>query len=131
MTLVAIEDPRREIHLTGQLAKKYDCLVATLAADLLPIEEKLNGMIDGDRIHTAGWMPGNNWIGTPFQPIYEACGEDEKEAGKCFGLIAWKVFEKRPETWASAHGVKDGREIESRTYFRWPGDNEPPPWGAA
>lgn len=26
---------------------------------------ELRSMIDGNEIHTAGWMPGNNWIGTP------------------------------------------------------------------
>jgi len=122
MTLVAIEDPSREIHLTGQLAQKYEWLVAKLGAKLQPIEEKLEGMIDGDRIHTAGWMPGSDWTHTPFQAIYETCGQDKEEAGRCFGLIVWKIFEKRQETWASAHGMKDGREIRSRTYFRWPGE---------
>jgi hypothetical protein len=35
-----------------------------------------------------------------------------------FGLIVWKVFEERSESWASAHGMKDGKEIRGRTYFR-------------
>ena len=55
---------------------------------------------------------------TPFERIYEVCGRDENEAAKCFGLIVWKVFENRSETWASAHGMKDGKAIRSRTYFR-------------
>jgi hypothetical protein len=121
MTLVAVEDPARELHLTGQLRRKYDWLVAKLGSDLGPIEAKLNSMIDGDRIHTAGWMPGSDWAGTPFQRIFEVCRKDVEEAGRCFGLIVWKVFEKRPETWASAHGMQHGEEIRSRTYFRWPG----------
>jgi len=27
-------------------------------------------MIDADEIHKAGWMPGYNWSGTVFEPIY-------------------------------------------------------------
>ncbi len=120
MTLVAVEDPHGVIRLKGGLKQKYDWIVHQLQDDLEPIEQRLNGMVDGDRIHTAGWMPGSDWRGTPFQRIYEVCGHDEDEAAKCFGLIVWKVFEKRPETWASAHGMKHGIEIRSRTYFRWP-----------
>lgn len=124
MTLVAVENPRREIKLTGRLASKYAWLVDQLGPKLGPIEDVLNRMIEGTRIQTAGWMPGNNWTNTPFDPIYRICGGDIEESGKCFGLIVWKVFEKRPENWASAHGLKDGKEIRSRTYFRWPNDTE-------
>jgi len=120
MTLVRVEDPDREIRLTGTLKKKYDALATRLGGDLDPIGQRLNSMIDGDRIHTAGWMPGSNWNGTPFQRIYEVSGRDVEEAAKNFGLIVWKVFEKRPESWVSAHGMIDGKEIRSRTYFRWP-----------
>ena len=93
MTLVPIDNPDRELRLTGQLAKKYEWLVSQLGDKLASIEAKLNSMIDGDRIHTAGWMPGKDWSNTPFQAIYEACGRDAEEAGKCFGLVVWKVFE--------------------------------------
>jgi hypothetical protein len=45
-------------------------------------------MIDKDEIHTAGWMPGNNWSGSVFEPIYtKACGMNEEESGLCFGLF--------------------------------------------
>lgn len=120
MTLVNLEHPDREIHLRGMLKQTYEWLASRLGADLAPIEARLNNMIDGDRIHTAGWMPGSDWTGTPFQRIYEVCGNDVDEAAKCFGLIVWTVFEKRPESWAGAHGMIDGKEIRSRTYFRWP-----------
>ena len=102
------------------MARKYEKLVTKLGPSLEAIEAALNAMIEGAEIHTAGWMPGADWTGTPYQAIYDACGRDVEESGKSFGLIVWKVFEKRPETWASAHGMKDGQEIRSRTYFRWP-----------
>jgi hypothetical protein len=118
MVLISIEHSGREIHLTGALKQKYDWLIKQLGADLAPIEARLNSMIDADRIHTSSWMPGSDWTGTPFRRIYEVSGQDVEEAAKNFGLIVWSVFEKRPERWASAHGMKDGKEIRGRTYFR-------------
>ncbi len=120
MALVDVENPARVVHLRGELAQKYKWLVARLGPRYQPIEDAINGMIDGHEVRTAGWLPGSDWTGTPFEAIYEVCGRNQEEAGLSFGLIVWMVFEKRPETWASAHGMKDGREIRSRTYFRWP-----------
>jgi hypothetical protein len=125
MTLVSVEKPDgKPLTLSGDLAKKYAALERRLGPSLAPIKENLNGMIDGTRIQTSSWMPGSNWQGGPFQAIYDACAKDEEEAGKSFGLIVWKVFEERPETWTSARGMKDGREIRGRTYFRWPNPEE-------
>ncbi|HYR07918.1 MAG TPA: hypothetical protein VEQ60_09125 [Longimicrobium sp.] len=118
MSLVSIDNPTKEVHLTGQLLRKYEWLVRQLGVELGPIEDRLNNMIDGDRIHTSSWMPGADWTGTPFQAIWEVNGRDVEEAAKAFGLIVWKVFERRPERWASAHGMKDGKEIKGRTYFQ-------------
>ena len=51
---------------------------------------KLHSMIDGDRIHTAGWMPGSDWSGTDWEPIYtDACRGNIHESGLCFGLLVW------------------------------------------
>jgi hypothetical protein len=122
MTLAAIEHPARELQLAGERRTRYERIARDLGPRLAPIESALNAMIDGTRIQTAGWMPGSDWAGTPFQAIWEVCGQDHAEAAKAFGLIVWKVFEKRPETWASAKGMIDGKEIPSRTNFRWPNE---------
>lgn len=88
-------------------------------AEIDAIKAALNGMIDGDEIHTAGWMPGDDWSGTPFQVIYEKAARHSYEASaKCFGLIVWEVFIERPEKWTSGRFEKDGEDIGSRTYFR-------------
>lgn len=89
------------------------------ASEFDAIVEKLNSMIDGDEIHTAGWMPGNNWSETVFYPIYsKACGMNEEESGLCFGLFVWYVFQNRLDEWYSGKFEKDGVQIKSRTYFR-------------
>ncbi|MCP1843656.1 hypothetical protein ACVIHI_003425 [Bradyrhizobium sp. USDA 4524] len=88
-------------------------------AEVDAIKAALNAMIDADEIHTAGWMPGNDWSGTPFQAIYEkAARHSYSAAAKCFGLMVWEVFMERPETWTSGRFENDGTEIGSRSYFR-------------
>lgn len=64
-------------------------------------------------------MPGSDWIGTPFEPLFtKAARRDRAAAGLCFGLLVWEVFAERPERWASGRFEKDGEPIGSRTYFR-------------
>lgn len=83
------------------------------------IEAALNDLIDGTEIQTAGWMPGHNWIGTPYEPIYtKAARRNYELSAQCFGLMVWVVFMKRPERWTSGRFEKDGEPIGSRTYFQ-------------
>jgi hypothetical protein len=64
-------------------------------------------------------MPGSNWGGTVFQPIYEkAARRDFNASARCFGLMVWEVFMERPERWSSGRFEKNGEPIGSRTYFR-------------
>ena len=83
------------------------------------IVRTLNDRIDGDKVHTAGWIPGSDWEGTPFYPIYEkACLKDEVAAGFCFGLIMWVVMMERPDAWSFGRYEIDGLPIQSLTYFK-------------
>ena len=42
------------------------------------IIDELNRRIDENpEVHTAGWIPGHNWKGTVFYPIYLACKKDK------------------------------------------------------
>ena len=85
------------------------------------ILNRLDLMIDADEIHTAGWMPGNKWIDTPFQAIYEkSCQCNKTTSGMCFGQFVFLAFMHRPEAWACGHYKKDGIPIQSLTYFRIP-----------
>lgn len=88
-------------------------------AEISVAKAAINVKIDGDEIHTAGWMPGNNWTGTPFEPLHaKATRGDRQLSGLCFGILVWEVFMDRPEDWASGRYEKDGKPIASRTYFR-------------
>ena len=84
------------------------------------IKRELNDLIEGPEIQTAGWMPGKDWSGTPFDPIYQKAARcNESLAARCFGLMVWEVFMDRPEKWTSGRFEKDGEPISSRTYFRY------------
>jgi hypothetical protein len=83
------------------------------------IETALNDLIDGTEIQTAGWMPGRDWSGTPYEPIYtKAALSNYDLSARCFGLMVWVVFMKRPERWTSGRFEKNGEAIGSRTYFQ-------------
>lgn len=57
--------------------------------EIAAIKSELNGMIEGTEIQTAGWMPGSNWGGTVYQPIYEkAARRDYSSSARCFGALA-------------------------------------------
>ncbi|TYS18043.1 hypothetical protein FZC78_09450 [Rossellomorea vietnamensis] len=86
--------------------------------DYYKIIDELNKKIDGNEIHTSGWMPGSNWMGTVFEPIYHACNKNERQAALFFGLIVYKVFMDRDDTWACGRFKLDGKDLKSLTYFK-------------
>jgi hypothetical protein len=94
-------------------------MAAMSPEEIAAIKARLNGMIDGTDIKTAGWMPGSDWTGTVFEPVYfKAANQSYSESAKCFGLMVWEVFMERPERWTSGRFEKDGEPIGSRTYFQ-------------
>lgn len=98
----------------------YDkCCARLSSAELDAIRDKLNSMIDSDEVHTSSWMPGHDWTGTVFQPIYEkACRHDLDASAQFFGLLVWVVFHDRPDAWAFGRYEKDNVPIRGLTYFR-------------
>src|SRR3954467_6318991 len=47
--------------------------------EITAIKSSLNDLIEGTEIQTAGWMPGANWAGTPYEAIYaKAARRDHK-----------------------------------------------------
>lgn len=87
-------------------------------ADYDKIIADLEQRIDSDEIHTAGWIPGHDWTGTVYEPIYYACGRNVRQAGMFFGLILFHYLMERPDTvWGFGRFEKNGVPIESTTYF--------------
>lgn len=83
--------------------------------------DHINSLINsaGREIATAGWLPGKEWDGTPFAPIYwKAARQDYSVAARFFGQLVWFTVMGRDEAWSSGRYKVDGRDIGSRTYFR-------------
>ncbi|ESY71893.1 hypothetical protein X743_19055 [Mesorhizobium sp. LNHC252B00] len=54
----------------GERGRRYQAVLTGLTSpELEGVRAALDAKIDGDNIFTAGWMPGKNWINTPFWPI--------------------------------------------------------------
>jgi hypothetical protein len=101
-------------------AAEFRLFMSRMTSDeIAEIKSALNEKIEGTEIQTAGWMPGSDWTGTVYQPVYEkAARYDYGAAARCFGLMVWKVFMERPERWSSGRFELNGESIGSRTYFR-------------
>ncbi len=82
------------------------------------IMQKIDSMIDGTRIQTSSWMPGENWQGTVFQAIYEASGQSREQAALFFGQLVWRAFQDREEPWHFVRGEWKEEGIAGMTYFR-------------
>ena len=87
--------------------------------DYHAILAELTQRIDGTEIQTSSWMPGKDWSGTVFDPIYsKACNGDFSEAAQFFGLLLWETFLHHPECWAFGRYELDGVPIQGLTYFK-------------
>ncbi len=95
-----------------------DSLDRTSPAAFDEIHAELTRRFSGTDIDTSSWIPGSDWSGTVFEPIYIACGLDQTAAAKFFGLIVWQVVIDMPNCWASGHYELHGVPIKGRTYFR-------------
>ncbi|MXX05920.1 MAG: hypothetical protein F4Z71_04095 [Gammaproteobacteria bacterium] len=83
------------------------------------IRSELQSMISENEIHTSSWMPGSNWEGTPWEPIYtHACDQDFNAAALCFGLFVWEAFLNHTEVWSFGKYYLNKEQIRGMTYFR-------------
>ena len=101
---------------------QFDALRARLSEDEFEaMVSRIDELIDegGAEIATAGWLPGSDWTGTAFAPIYtNAARGDFDRSAMFFGQLVWYTIMQRPEPWASGRYEVEGRDIGSRTYFR-------------
>jgi hypothetical protein len=117
--LVDFWDRRKKIAQVPYAAEFDRWKKRLTQAEIAAIQAAIDAKISGDRIHTSSWMPGDDWTGTPYEPIYrKACRCDQKAAAQCFGLFVWEAFMKHPDVWTSEHFEKNGEPIRGRTYFK-------------
>lgn len=88
-------------------------------AEYTAIYEELRSHILGSEIETSSWIPGSDWTGTVYQPIYDkACDQDVNTSAKFFGLIVWHVFMEHDEWWSFGRFQLGNIPIDGLTYFR-------------
>jgi len=69
------------------------------------IVDELNRIVqksidDGEDIVVSSFIPGSDWSGTVWEPIYtKACGFDFDHSAQFFGLLVYQVLIDRPEAW--------------------------------
>ncbi|MBY0001431.1 hypothetical protein H7S55_14730 [Priestia aryabhattai] len=83
--------------------KHYDAIV-----------DELNRVIDGGDVHTSSWIPGHDWRGTLYEPIWHACNKNDELAAKFYGQILYKVMIDRSEKWCFG----DYPHARGKTYFK-------------
>lgn len=87
--------------------------------DYQAIYDELRTLISGSEIKTSSWIPGSDWTGTVYEPIYfNACNEDEVASAKFFGLIVWHVFLEHEYVWSFGRYKLGDIPIAGLTYFR-------------
>ena len=82
------------------------------------IHDWLDARFNEREVDTSSWIPGTDWMGTVFEPIYWACGEDPDVAALFFGLVVWQVVMDREDCWSFGRYEKEGIPIRGMTYFR-------------
>ena len=84
--------------------------------DYEAILSELENRTRGKRVEVSSWIPGDDWSGTPFQPIYDAL-RDYDQAARFFGLIVWVYFLSRDEEWI-VYKPGDDSMIRGTVYFQ-------------
>jgi hypothetical protein len=80
--------------------------------------DEIEKRLKDKEVNVAGWIPGADWTGTPFEPIYStAARSDYETAAKMFGLLVWVYFMRRPDCWSFGRYNTRSQHVESMTYF--------------
>lgn len=99
--------------------KEFDRWMKNLSAsDYQNVIDALNQKVDLSDINTSSWIPGNDWTGTVYEPLYRACGNNKEASGLFFGLILFDLLMRREDAvWGFGRYEKDGIPIRGTTYF--------------
>jgi hypothetical protein len=82
--------------------KYYRWLQALDPSELEPITNELNRVFDRSEIETSSWIPGSDWTGTVYQPMYEkAANRNSEIAAQIFGLTVFKIAIDRSDKWVT------------------------------
>jgi len=90
-------------------------------SDYEAVIEKINEYVDAvppDEPFVSSFIPGSDWTGTVYQPLYIACGQSVEQSGWFFGLIVWQVMIDHEEEWYFKLADKDSDDVLGARYWR-------------
>jgi len=70
-----------------------------------------------DKPFVSSFIPGSDWRGTVYDPLFIACGRSKEQAGWFFGLIVWQVIIDHEDEWMFKPADEDD-DILGTTYWR-------------
>jgi hypothetical protein len=80
----------------------------------------LNTSIEGGKPSPETGVHGD-WSGTPYSPLWEACGRNDELAAMVFGNLWKKIIIERPERWVGIRSdptfPQKGITLMGKTYF--------------
>ena len=85
------------------------------------VQHEINRLIDegeGKDVVVSSFLPGKDWIGTVFEPLYHACKKNVEVSGWFFGLIVWQTMIERDDKWFFMKTEMPDRDILGMTYFK-------------
>lgn len=120
MPLFSIDDEEQN-HIPHK--PTYDLWMANLSEnDFSKILEALHDVMDNtppdNQVITSSYIPGSDWSGSPYEPIYHACREDWEAARLFFGQLVWRAVQLHPERWYFIRQERDDDRPIGLTYFR-------------
>ena len=98
----------------------YNTRISRLSSEQIQaIQEEILRRIDGDEVAVAGFIPGSDWNGTPFQSIFEdACDRDFNASRWLFGILVWVTLMEHKDFWGFKRNViVNDIPVDSMTYF--------------
>lgn len=122
MPLYAVDSDRPIDYLPHK--QEFDICRTRLAdAAYHAVENELNRRIDAvaenpQPVLTSSWLPGPDWTGTVYEPLYHAASNDQSRSGMFFGQILWQVMRERREDWAFLKADPFDLGIQGTHYFR-------------
>lgn len=82
-------------------SKSYELWKSRLTGEeLAAMKTELSRRLDACEVTVSSWIPGNDWAGTVFEPLWsKAALQNENVAALAFGLVLWETLMERDEVW--------------------------------
>jgi len=96
-------------------ANLSDAHYQAIIDELLRIFDKAD---EDDKVVRASYIPGSDWNGTVYQPIYHACGEQYDIAKLFFGMLVWEAVQLHGKDWIFIQEEGPSDRPFGKTYFR-------------